>query len=80
MDVLEERTASILMVKDWAKQEAGGRQSLAHSIPGRGRRFFSSPLRPDQLWDPSNLLYYGAGGCFLWDTTVGAWNWPLTAV
>jgi len=28
-------------------------------IPGRGRDFFSSPVCPDQLWDPPILLYDG---------------------
>jgi hypothetical protein len=27
------------------------------SNPGRGKRFFSSPKRPDQLWVPSSLLF-----------------------
>jgi hypothetical protein len=27
--------------------------------PGTGKRFFSSPKRPDQLWCPPNLLFNG---------------------
>jgi hypothetical protein len=26
------------------------------SIPGRGKRFFSSPQNPDRLWSPHSLL------------------------
>jgi hypothetical protein len=26
------------------------------SIPGRGRRFYSSAQRPDRLWAPNSLL------------------------
>jgi hypothetical protein len=26
------------------------------SIPGRGKRLFSSPQRPDRLWDTSSLM------------------------
>jgi len=29
------------------------------SIPGRGKRFFSSPTRPDWLWGPPSLLFNG---------------------
>jgi hypothetical protein len=32
------------------------------SIPGRGKRFFSSPQRPDRLWGPSSLLSNGYRG------------------
>jgi hypothetical protein len=28
-------------------------------IPGRGRKMFSSPLCPDQLWGPPSLLANG---------------------
>jgi hypothetical protein len=34
------------------------------SIPGRGKRFFSIPQRPDQIWGPSSLLFNGHGGYF----------------
>jgi hypothetical protein len=32
------------------------------SIPGRGKRFFSSPKQSDQLWDPATLLLSGYPG------------------
>jgi hypothetical protein len=34
------------------------------SIPGRGKGFFLSPLCPDRLWGPPNLLYNGYRGSF----------------
>jgi hypothetical protein len=34
------------------------------SIPGRGKWFFSSPQRPDRLWDPPSLLSNGYRGFF----------------
>jgi hypothetical protein len=33
-------------------------------IPGRGKRLFSSPQRPDRLWDPSSLLSKGYLGFY----------------
>jgi hypothetical protein len=32
------------------------------SIPGRGKRFFTFPQRPDRLWDPPSLLTNGHRG------------------
>jgi hypothetical protein len=32
------------------------------SIPGRSKRFFSSPLRPDGFWGPSGVLSNGYRG------------------
>jgi hypothetical protein len=32
------------------------------SIPGRGKRFYSSPLHPDRLWFPPILLSNGYRG------------------
>jgi hypothetical protein len=32
------------------------------SIPGRGKRFFSPPQRPDRLWGPPSLLPNGYRG------------------
>jgi hypothetical protein len=29
------------------------------SIPGRGKRFFSSPQRPEKFWGPSSLISNG---------------------
>jgi hypothetical protein len=34
------------------------------SITGRGKRFFSTPQRPDQLWGPDSLLSNGYLGLF----------------
>jgi hypothetical protein len=34
------------------------------SIPGRVKRYFSSPWRPDRLWSPPSLLYNGYRGIF----------------
>jgi hypothetical protein len=27
-------------------------------IPGRGKKFFSSPYNPDHLWGPPSLLFF----------------------
>jgi hypothetical protein len=42
-----------------AKLLAGQPRNLG-SILGRGRRFFSSPHRPDRLWSPHTLLSNGS--------------------
>jgi hypothetical protein len=34
------------------------------SIPGRGKRLFSTPQRPDRLWGPPSLLPNGYRGLF----------------
>jgi hypothetical protein len=34
------------------------------SIPGMGKRFFSSPWLADRLWGIPSLLYNRTGGCF----------------
>jgi hypothetical protein len=34
------------------------------SIPGRGKRFFSIPQRPDRLWGPPSLLSSAHQGLF----------------
>jgi hypothetical protein len=44
------------------------------SIPGRGKRFFSSLQRSDRVWGPP---------CFLFNwyqvKAAGTWSWPLTS-
>ena len=47
-------------------------------FPVRGKRRFSSPKRPDGLWDPA---YHSTGtaGLFHDGKAVGAWSWPLTS-
>jgi hypothetical protein len=50
------------------------------SIPGRDKRFFSTPQRPDRLWDPRSLVYNGYRGLFPRLKTAGAWSWPLISI
>jgi hypothetical protein len=49
------------------------------SIP-EGVRFFSSPRRPDRLWDPSSLLSSGYRGSFPGGKAAEAWRWPLASI
>jgi hypothetical protein len=42
------------------------------SIPGRGKRLFSTPQRPDRFWGPPSLLSNGYPGMFLQVKLVGA--------
>jgi hypothetical protein len=42
------------------------------SIPGRDKRYFSSPQCPDQLWGPPTLLSNGYWGLFF------GWSMRLT--
>jgi hypothetical protein len=35
-------------------------------IPGRGKRFFSTPKRPDRLWSPWSLPFIVQWCFFLW--------------
>jgi hypothetical protein len=42
------------------------------SNPGRNKKFFSSPIRPDQLWGPHNLLFNGHGDFLHGGKEVGA--------
>jgi hypothetical protein len=35
------------------------------SIPGRGKRFFSTPQNPDKFWGPPGLLSNGYWGLFV---------------
>jgi hypothetical protein len=41
-----------------------GRPGDRGSIPGRGKRYFLSPLCSDRLWGPPSLLYNGYRGSF----------------
>jgi hypothetical protein len=41
-----------------------GRPKYGASISYRGKKFFSSPRRPDRLWDPFALLSNGYQGLF----------------
>jgi hypothetical protein len=41
-----------------------GRKRIPASIPGMGKRFFSSRQRPHRLWGPPSLLYNGQRGLF----------------
>jgi hypothetical protein len=58
------------------------------SIPGRGKRFLSSPKCPDWLWGPSSLLFSRYQGCSLgvkqpkelscWLTSSNGWSCTCT--
>jgi hypothetical protein len=39
------------------------------SSTGRDWEFFTSPLRPDQIWDPPSLLSNGYQGLFTWGSS-----------
>jgi hypothetical protein len=45
------------------------RIGLRGSIPGKGRRFFLQPLRPDRLWVPPSPHLNGYRGPFPWGNT-----------
>jgi hypothetical protein len=49
------------------------------SIPGRGKRFFSTLQRPDPLWGSPSLLPKGTGDSFPGSKATGAWNLPLSS-
>jgi hypothetical protein len=49
------------VLEHWATGWMIGGSSL-----GRGREFFSSPLRPDRLWGPPSLRFNGCQGLFPW--------------
>jgi hypothetical protein len=42
----------------------GYRLDSQDSVPGRGKRFFSIPQRPDRLLGPTSLLSNGYRGLF----------------
>jgi hypothetical protein len=44
-----------------------------------GSRIFSSPSRPDWLWDPHILLSNGYWGLFPQGNAAREWSWPLTS-
>jgi hypothetical protein len=50
------------------------------SLPGRSKKFFSTPQRPDQLWGPPSLLCNGYQGSFPEGKAAGAWSWPLASI
>jgi hypothetical protein len=45
-------------------------------IPGKAKRFFSSPKHPDWAWDQPNLKFSGYWGIFL--MALKAWGLKLT--
>jgi hypothetical protein len=47
---------------------------------GRGRRFVSSPNRPDRLWGPTRLHFNRYPEFFLGAKAAGAWCWPLSSI
>jgi hypothetical protein len=53
-----------------------GQSGFYGSIPDRGWDFFSSPPRPEWLWDPPSLLYNEYQELFRWGKAAGAWSWP----
>jgi len=41
---------------------------------------FSSPRRPDRLWDPPSLLSNGYRGSYRGGKAAGAWSLSLTSI
>jgi hypothetical protein len=54
--------------------------TVRDSNPGRIKRFFSSPERPDLLWGPPSLMFRGYRGPFLELKRPGVWGWPPTSI
>jgi hypothetical protein len=46
---------------------------------GRRWEIFSSPPRPDRLWDPTSQLSNGYQGLIPWGKATGAWSWPVNS-
>jgi hypothetical protein len=53
---------------------------MGGSSPGRSWEFFSSPPRPDQLWDPPGVLSNGYQGLLPGSKAARSWSWPLTGI
>jgi len=49
-------------------------------IPSRGKRFFSSPQHPDQLWVPSSSCPVVIRGSSRSSKVAAAWNWLLISI
>jgi hypothetical protein len=47
------------------------------SITGRGKKFFSTPRRPDWLRGPPRFHTMGTGSSFSGSKAAGEWIWPL---
>ena len=45
---------------------------IRNLIPGKGKRIFSSPKRPNQLWIPFSLLFGGYRASFPVSKAVGS--------
>ena len=50
------------------------------SNPGRGKKFFCSPIHPDRDWGPTSVLFCGYWGSFPGGKAEGEWSWPLSCI
>jgi hypothetical protein len=66
--------ANIIVTRLWA-----GLLKNFFSISGRGKRFFSSPKLPGQLWDLPTLIQWVVGFCFR-GKVARTYRWPLHLV
>jgi hypothetical protein len=55
------------------------KMALRVSVPGRDKKFSSSPYRPDRLWGPPMLLCNGYENHFHGGKAAGAWSSSLTS-